>query len=347
MGVLSQVLRSQPGVTSPNLLVGNEHFDDAGIYRLNETTALVLTLDFFPPLVDDPYQFGRIAAANSLSDVYAMGGRPLIALNIVGFPDKELPIEILGEILRGGAERVSAAGAVVAGGHSVRDAEIKYGLSVTGIVNPDHILTNAGAKVGDVLVLTKPIGSAQLTTAAKKGIIEQSDLAEAIDVMVDLNAGACEAALEIGVHAITDVTGFGLIGHAFEMADASGVTIEIDAQAVPLMGRVLELARQDVVTRACQSNLDHIGNRLSVKYVRPTFQSVPSGVTVDAPADPVSIENALLRVLADAQTSGGLLLSVPPDRVEALLTDLKSRGTKSQAVIGRVVPRSAATIIVN
>lgn len=203
MGALAQVVRNLPKVGDPNLLVGTDYFDDAGVYKLDASTAIVLTVDFFPPLVDDPYEFGRIAAANSLSDIYAMGARPLAVLNIVGFPDKELPAEILGEILRGGAERVTAAGAVVAGGHSVRDSEIKFGLSVTGLVHPDRILTNGSAQVGDVLVLTKPIGSGVLTTAAKKNLIQESDLAEAIDVMTDLNAGACEAALEVGVRAAT------------------------------------------------------------------------------------------------------------------------------------------------
>lgn len=319
MGALAQVLRNQTGSRDPNLLVGTEHFDDAGVYRLNDSTALVLTLDFFPPLVDDPYQFGRIAAANSLSDVYAMGGRPLTVLNIVGFPDKELPLEILSEILRGGAERVSAAGAIVAGGHSVRDAEIKYGLSVTGIVHPDRILMNRGARPGDVLVLTKPIGSAQLTTAAKKGLIEQSALAEAIDVMTDLNSGACAAALEVGVHAATDITGFGLIGHAFEMADGSDVTIEINAKSVPLMQDVLRLAQEGVVTRACQSNLEHVGTRFESR----------------------GVDDSLVKVLADAQTSGGLLLAVAPDRADALIAALKKQGTKSASLVGRVLAKSA------
>ena len=323
MGALAQVVRNLPRSADPHLLVGADHFDDAGVYKLDASTALVLTVDFFPPLVDDPYQFGRIAAANSLSDIYAMGGRPLAVLNIVGFPDKELPVEILGEILRGGAERVAAAGAVVAGGHSVRDSEIKFGLSVTGLVHPDRILTNGGAKVGDVLVLTKPIGSGVLTTAAKKGLISESDLAEAIDVMTDLNRGACEAALEVGVHAATDITGFGLIGHAHEMAEASGVTIEIDAKSVPLMARTFELARGGTVTRAAASNLEHLGDRFTAK----------------------GVDETLVKVLADAQTSGGLLLAVGPDRVSALVASLQKRQTRAAATIARITPQSARTIV--
>lgn len=322
MGALAQVVRALPKTVDPNLLVGTDHFDDAGVYRLDATSALVQTLDFFPPLVDDAYQFGRIAAANSLSDVYAMGGRPITAMNIVGFPDKDLPVEILGEILQGGAERVAAAGAVIAGGHSVRDSEIKYGLSVTGLVHPDRILTNGGAKIGDVIVLTKPIGSGVLTTAAKKNLIGESDLVEAIEVMVDLNRAACEAAIEVGVRGATDITGFGLIGHAFEMAQASDTTIEIDAAKVPLLERAMELARQGVVTRAHKSNLEHLG---------ASFKS--EGV------DPV-----LVNVLADAQTSGGLLLSIAAAKADELVAALRRRHTKSHAVIGRVMPRSDARV---
>ncbi len=325
MGVLAQVVRNLPNRVDPNLLVGADHFDDAGVYKLDASTAIVLTVDFFPPLVDDPYEFGRIAAANSLSDIYAMGGRPLAVLNIVGFPDKDVPVDVLGEILRGGAERVAAAGAVVAGGHSVRDTEIKFGLSVTGLVHPDRILTNGGAKVGDMLILTKPIGSGVLTTAAKKGTIAQSDLAEAIDVMTDLNAGACEAALEVGVHAATDITGFGLIGHAHEMAEASGVTIEIDTQSVPVMARTLELARGGAVTRAAASNREHVGDRFASQ----------------------GVDEILVKVLADAQTSGGLLLAVAPDRADKLIIALKKRNTRAAAVIGCISKQSGKTILLS
>ncbi len=322
MGALTQVLRQLPKQTDPNLLVGTDLFDDAGVYRISDDLALVQTLDFFPPLVDDPYTFGRIAAANSLSDVYAMGGTPITALNIVGFPDKDLPIELLGEILRGGAERVAAAGAVVAGGHSVRDAEIKYGLSVTGTVHPDRMMTNAGARPGDALVLTKPIGSGVLTSAAKAGKIDEDGLAEAIDVMIDLNAGACEAMLEVGAHGVTDITGFGLIGHAHELAEASGVTIEIDASAVPLLNRTMEFARQGVLTRAHKATLDHLGERF----------------------DGGGVEEAIIGVLADAQTSGGLLIAIASDRVDRLIEDLRARDTKAAAVVGRVAERSDRSV---
>lgn len=333
------MLRSLPRSVDPNLLVGTDHFDDAGVYKLDASTAIVSTVDFFPPLVDDPYTFGRIAAANALSDIYAMGGRPICALNIVGFPDRELPLEILGEILRGGTERVQAAGAVVAGGHSVRDAEVKFGLAVTGIVHPDRIITNAGAKPGDVLMLTKPLGSGILTSAAKAGKIAESDLAEAIAVMVDLNAGASEAALAVGVNACTDITGFGLIGHAYEMAQAGGVSIEIDALRVPLMQNALELAAQGVLTRASKSNLEFVGSNLEILA---SCAPVDSGVTNAGDA----LLQVLIGVLADAQTSGGLLLSVSEDRADRLLELLRSHNTFAHVIVGRVRTRSDAAVMI-
>lgn len=294
--------------------MGVDLFDDAGVYKIGPDQALVQTLDFFPPLVDDPYTFGRIAAANSLSDVYAMGGAPVTAMNIVGYPDKDIPMAWLGDILRGGAERVSAAGAVTVGGHSVRDTEIKYGLSVTGIVHPDRVLTNAGAQAGDALVLTKPIGSGVLTSAAKAGRIDDAELKEAVDVMIDLNAGACDAMLEAGVHAATDITGFGLLGHAYEMADGSGVSITIDAAAVPLLQRTRELAGEGVLTRAHRATLEHLGGRL----------------------DATGVDETLVSVLADAQTSGGLLIAVANERCADLVAALRRRHTTASAIIGRV-----------
>lgn len=323
MGVMAQVLRQLPRPKDPNLLVGAEWFDDAAVYRLDESTALVTTLDFFPPLVDAPYTFGQIAAANSLSDVYAMGGRPLTALNIVGFPDDALPSDVLGEILRGGSERVSAAGAVIAGGHTVRDREVKYGLSVTGVIHPDRIMTNGGAMVGDSLVLTKPIGSGILTSAAKAGKIPQSDLAEAIDVMTDLNAGACEAMLEVGVHSVTDITGFGLVGHAYEMAAASAVTLELEADKVPLLENTLRLAGDGIVTRAHKSNLEHVGDKF----------------------EPKGIDDTLVKVLADAQTSGGLLISVAADRADQLVEALNKRKTRAAAIVGSVRAGSQHAVV--
>lgn len=320
----AQVLRDLPRSKDPNLLVGTEHFDDAGVYRLSADSALVTTLDFFPPLVDDPFIFGQIAATNSLSDIYAMGGRPICALNIVGFPDKDLPAELLCEILRGGSERVDAAGACIAGGHSVRDAEVKYGLSVTGLVHPDRILTNGGARPGDAIVLTKPIGTGTLTTAAKQDKIGADDLSESIDSMVDLNAGACHAVLDVGVHAVTDVTGFGLLGHAREMAEAGDVTIEIHSESVPLLANALSLARRGVMTRVYRANLDFIG----------------AGLKSDG------VDETLLNLIADAQTSGGLLIAVAQEKTDDLVHALKRNNTKASAVIGSVRRRSEHSVIV-
>lgn len=323
MSLTAQVLGALPAVSDPNLLVGTDRFDDAGIYKIDESTALVVTLDFFPPLVDDPYAFGQIAAANSLSDIYAMGGKPLTALNIVGFPDTELPGELLVEILRGGSERVSAAGAALAGGHSVRDSEIKYGLSITGIIDPSRIMTNAGAKPGDVLVLTKPIGVGTLTSAAKMDMIPQSDLSEAIEVMADLNAGASQASIEVGAHAITDITGFGLLGHACEMANASGVTIEIDAGRVPLLPGSLKFAEDGIITRVYEDVLEYLGDKVRIG----------------------NVAEALVAMLADAQTSGGLLISIAPEKTDDLIAALKKHRTFAADVVGRAIAKSESSII--
>lgn len=318
------MLRGLPTFDDPNLLVGPEHFSDAGVYRVREDLALVQTTDFFPPLVDDPYTFGQIAATNSLSDVYAMGGRPITALNIVCFPDKELPIEVLAEILRGGAEKVAEAGAVIVGGHSLRDAEVKYGLAVTGVVDPRKLVTNRGARPGDRLILTKPIGSGVLTTARKKGLIDDAALAEATAVMTQLNAAASGAMVANAASAATDITGFGLIGHAFELAQASGVSLRLCASAVPLMTRVVELAEGGCLTRAHKATLEYVGGALSA-------EGVPA---------------SLLGALADAQTSGGLLISIAPQRAAVILETIRRAGNTSVAEIGCVEAVALHTITV-
>ncbi len=324
---MAHVLRRLPAMAHPDLIVGAEHFSDAGVFRLRDDLALVQTTDFFPPLVDDPREFGRIAAANALSDCYAMGGRPITALNLVGFPDRELPDDLLVEILAGGADKVLEAGAVIVGGHSVRDAEIKYGLAVTGVVDPRRLITNAAARPGDALVLTKPIGSGILTTAAKKGLIAEADLAECIDVMTRLNREASERMTAPGpeghapAHAATDITGFGLLGHLFEMAEASGATIRLFAGRVPLMRDALRLAEQGCVTRAHKSTLEHLGAELSADGVPP----------------------ALLHALADAQTSGGLVISMAAESADAFAAALHPAG----AVIGRVEPRGKYALFVS
>lgn len=320
---MAQVLRRLPRPEHPDLLVGTDTLDDAGVFRLRPDLAIVQTTDFFPPLVDDPFAFGQIAAANALSDVYAMGGEPVTALNLVGYPDDQIGPDWLVEILRGGAEKVAEAGAVIVGGHSVRDGEIKYGLAVTGVVHPQRVLTNAGAQPGDVLVLTKPIGSGVLTSAAKAGRLDEPELREVIDVMAALNRPGRDAALEIGVHACTDITGFGLIGHALEMAAGCGRRIELVAADVPLIGRTLELARRGMLTRSYKTTLSYAGDRLETR----------------------GIDQTLLRVLADAQTSGGLLLAVEPQRANALVEALTRHGALCARPIGRVLDETPAGIL--
>ena len=319
---MAQVLRRLPPQKHPDLLVGTDTYDDAGVFRISDDVALVQTTDFFPTLVDDPFAFGRIAAANALSDIYAMGGVPLTALNLVGWPDQQLPYEVLAEILRGGADACAEAGCIIVGGHSVRDREIKYGMSVTGKVHPKRIVTNANAKPGDKLVLTKPLGTGVLCSAAKVGKLPQAELAEAIAVMSTLNKGACEAALAVGVNSMTDVTGFGLIGHAYEMAEGSDVTLTIHAAEVPLMAHVLEMAEQGVITRAATTARKFLSTKLLID----------------------NVDETLADVLCDAQTSGGLLISVPAERCEALIAELKARGAVCATPVGEAKSRGEARI---
>jgi len=324
---IAEILRGLPARgADPNLLVGTETSDDAGVYLVAEGLALVQTVDFFPPLVDDPYTFGRIAATNALSDIYAMNGRPITAMNIVMFPDDELPLSILGEIVRGGGDQVSKAGAVTVGGHSLRDREIKFGLSVTGLVDPKAVLTNASARVGDVLVLTKPLGTGFVTTASKKGRCPDEVLARAVAGMTQLNAVGRDALNAAGgASSVTDVTGFGLAGHATEMAEGSGVTIEIDLAALPRIEGSGELAEAGFITRATKTNREFVGDRLEIR----------------AGADPLALE-----FLFDAQTSGGLLIAVHPDRADRLVAGLKAREALASAVVGRVVARRDSTALV-
>ena len=315
-----------PRSADPNLLVGTETSDDAGVYLLPDGSALVQTLDFFPPLVDDPYIFGQIAAANALSDVYAMNGRPITAMNIVGFPDNELPLSVLTEILKGAAERVSAAGAVTVGGHSVRDAEVKFGLSVTGLVDPAAMLTNAGARVGDVLVLTKALGTGFVTTANKKEECPPALLAEAIASMISLNVIGRDAARSVvGVHAMTDVTGFGLAGHAFEMAEGAGLTIHLRTADLPRFSGIAALLNPKYHSRASRSNREFLGDRCHI----------------EEGADSDGVELAF-----DPQTSGGLLIAVEPRSADGLIEALRSSNALAASIVGEVVPRLGSVAIV-
>ncbi len=310
-------------MSHPDLLVGRETSDDAGVVRVREDLALIQTLDFFTPIVDDPRMFGRIAAANALSDVYAMGGRPLTAMNIVGFPIKELPLVVLEEILLGGMEKVHEAGALLVGGHSIEDPELKYGLSVTGVAHPDRILRNSTARVGDVLLLTKPLGTGILATAGKAGLCPQDVLDTAVHWMEILNRDASEAALAVGVSAMTDVTGFGLLGHALEMAVGSGVTIEIRARDVPLIEGVIVLATSGMIPGGTFANR---------KWCE-------KAVMVSDEVEPVAID-----VLTDAQTSGGLLIAVPASKAAKLHDELEARHAPHHEV-GRITEASEGRIV--
>jgi selenide,water dikinase len=311
------VLRRLPAVDDPRALVGHDTRDDAAVYALDAGQAVVETVDFFTPVVDDPYWFGRIAAANAFSDIWAMGARPLFALNLVGWPVKTLPMEMLGEVLRGGAEAARLAGAPILGGHSIDDPEPKYGLAVTGLVHPARVLRNVGARPGDRLLLTKPLGSGIVSTAIKRGIAPAPLVERAIAVMSALNRAAGEALAASGaVHALTDVTGFGLLGHGWEMAEGSGVALRLRAAAVPVLEGVLELAAKDVVPGGSKANLE---------WVLPHLRLGPRV----GPPLPI--------VLADAQTNGGLLAAVERSRAEELLATLRAAGVEAVEV-GEVIP---------
>ncbi|SMC21116.1 selenophosphate synthase [Desulfacinum hydrothermale DSM 13146] len=306
---------SLPEETDPNLLVGRGSADDAGVYRVRDDLALIQTVDFLTPIVDDPYQFGRIAAANALSDVYAMGGRALTAMNIVCFPVEKFPMEVLKDILRGGLETIHEAGTVLVGGHSVDDLELKYGLSVTGVVHPDRVITNAGARPGDGLILTKPLGTGVLATAVKGGLASAEAAAYGVEVMATLNRAAAEVMERYDVHAATDITGFGLLGHALEMARASRVVLRIESATVPLLPEILDYASMGMIPAGTYENRRFCDQR----------------VRVDGAVDAL-----LLDLLADAQTSGGLLIAVGESQVEALLSDLRAAGVEHAARVGAV-----------
>jgi selenide,water dikinase len=299
----------------PNLIVGFDKSDDAGVYKISEELALVQTVDFFTPVVDDPYMYGQIAAANSLSDVYAMGGKPLTAMNIACF-SCSIDSKILAKILQGGADKIKEAGAVLAGGHTVTDNEIKYGLSVTGTIDPSKIITNSGARPGDVLILTKPIGTGILTTAFKRDLINEGELQQAVNVMATLNKNASEAMQKIGVNACTDITGFGLLGHSYEMAEGSGVEIKIYSEKVPLMDKVIKLIENKAVPGGAYSNIDYFG-----KWVY--FED--------------SVKEDVRIALFDPQTSGGLLISVCKEKSLELLEDINSKGYLKAEIIGEVL----------
>lgn len=313
------MLRDLKTPIDEHLIVGIETGDDAGVYRIAPGLAVVQTVDFFTPIVDDPYRFGQIAAANSLSDVYAMGGRPITVMNIVCYPIGSRDVNELAAILRGGADKIAESGAALVGGHSVDDPEPKYGLSVTGLVDPDHVASNAGAKPGDAIVLTKPLGTGILTTAAKFDACDAVTLNAACDSMATLNAGAARAMNAIGigpggVHAATDITGFGLLGHLFHLARASGVRLELDSRAIPALPEAERLAAEGNTTRGERENATYLADYLEIAE--------------EIPAPRRSL-------LFDPQTSGGLAIFVAPPRLDALLSALEAEEVATRAVIGR------------
>ena len=303
-----------PTFSDPNLLVGFESGDDAAVYKLNDRQALIFTVDFFPPVVDDPFSFGAVAAANSFSDVYAMGGTPICALNIVGFP-VDLPKEILSEIMLGGYTKAQEAGCLIAGGHTVDDQEPKYGLAVVGLVEPDLQVTNAGAQAGDVLVLTKPLGTGIITTAGKQGVVDAQVLDEGVRIMSTLNASASKAMMKVGVNSATDVTGFGLVGHLRGMMAASGTTARVEFSRVPMIDGAWELLESGVAPGGTHRNLEGVGSQVA-------WDGEITG-------------NQRL-LLCDAQTSGGLLISASEGCRDDLLRELEAQGVEGSVVIGEV-----------
>ncbi len=320
---MAQVLGQLPPITDPNVLVGYNTSDDAAVYQLTPELATVQTVDMFPPVVDDAYHYGAIAAANSLSDVYAMGARPLTALNIICFPGSTLSMDVLAQILKGSSDKIAEAGVSLVGGHTLEDPEPKYGLCVMGVVHPDKIVTNSGARPGDVLVLTKPLGIGILTTAHKAGLVSEDIVARMVEVMERLNRDAAEAMVEVGVNACTDITGFGLMGHLHEMVHGSKVIARVLASKVPVMTEAWPLVEERIVPGGTYANMEYLKDNLRWN----------EGVSPEARI-----------VLCDAQTSGGLLISVPAEKSQALLDALAARRVQDVAVIGEILEGPAGVI---
>jgi selenide, water dikinase len=322
---LHQALSGLPHLTHPNLIVGMERVEDAGVYKINEDIAIVQTLDFFTPVVDDPFTFGQIAAANSLSDVYSMGGKPITAMNIVCFPVQTMDISVLQEVLRGGIEKMREAGVVLVGGHSVDDQEIKYGLSVTGTIHPQKVLTKEGSKVGNKLILTKPLGTGIISTAVKTEMASREASERIIKSMSSLNRTASEIMLEVGVDACTDITGFGLLGHACEMVEDTPQGLLIYADRVPIFPDTLDFAEKGLVPGGLYRNRD---------FRKPLVHIASQ------------VNQFLGEVLFDPQTSGGLLISVNAAKADLLLQRLHQAGVDQAAIIGEVIRQPAGQIMV-
>ena len=322
---MERALRPLPLERHPHLLVGTETADDAGVFQISDEVALVQTVDFITPIVDDPCLFGQIAATNALSDVYAMGGRPLTAMNVVGFPRKSLDLSVLTEILRGGLAKVHEAGAVLLGGHTVDDAELKYGLSVTGIIHPQRVVTNRGARQGDVLILTKPLGTGIISTAHKAEMADARIFEGTVDSMIRLNGMASEVMVDYGVHACTDITGFGLLGHASEMAKGCGLSFQFFYSRIPILAGAKEFAAQGIVPGGAYCNQDYFGREIAVSSKVPEPERI---------------------ILFDPQTSGGLLIALPSSNGEEFLGRLRDKGIQQASLIGEVIAKEKNIIIV-
>lgn len=315
-----------PPIIDPNVLIGPTTADDAAVYKVNDELAIVATVDFFTPVVDDPRTFGRIAATNSLSDVYAMGGRPVFALNLVAFPSKLLPMSVLGEILAGGNEVAQEAGVSLVGGHTIEDQEPKYGMCVIGFVKPDEVWPNAAGRPGDALVLTKALGTGIITTAMKEDAAPREAVDAALRAMTTLNRRAAEIAKEVGeVHACTDVTGFGLLGHLREMVEGAKLSARVYAEKVPVLPRARELAEADYAPGGTERNLAHVAPIVEWEG---------------------AIDQAMRLVLADAQTAGGLLLALPQEKAEVLVSRLKDEGLHDATIIGELTGGQPGRIVV-
>jgi selenide,water dikinase len=322
---LAKALSGLPLAADPNLITGMERAEDAGVYKLSEELAIVQTLDFFTPIVDDPYSFGQITAANALSDVYAMGGRPLTAMNIVCFPVKTMDISILREILTGGLDKMREAEVTLVGGHSVEDNELKYGLSVTGIIHPQRVIQNTGARIGDRLILTKPLGVGIINTALKGGMVDEATIDKVTRCMATLNRRASELMQEIGVNACTDITGFGLLGHACEMIEDTEAGMAIDSAAVPYFPEAKGLAEMGLVPGGLHRNRDFRAHMVKISEQVPVY---------------------LTDIFFDPQTSGGLLISLPAKKATELIGLMHNEGINDAAIIGEIVDKPKGQIIV-
>lgn len=323
-GELAGILAKLPPINDPNLLVDIETHDDAGVYKLNDETALIFTTDFFPPICSDPYEFGEIAATNALSDVYAMGGTPLLALNLLMFSSAKMPLSVFERILRGGYDKVKEAGALMVGGHTIEDHPPKYGLAVVGTIHPEKLITNAAAQPGDILILTKPLGVGILVAAQRLKIVREEAYREVLNQMKLLNKTARDIMVKHGVKCATDVTGFGLLGHALKMADASGVSLAIKSRDLPVVSQAEQLAYDGCIPGAAFRNLN---------FVQPSLHVAQK------------VEPHLKMVATDAQTSGGLLICVPAEKAQRVLNELKSLpGLQNSAIIGEVLPKTRKAI---